>query len=346
MSFAGRWLLSGVVARQENCPMSRQYFSSVLLSWFLVLPALAEEPDKAERDLATEFSKAVAAASDEAKSWNIVQLREAAKAFTDRFQDAEAVALLKKVALDAEASRVGRAEQLAALIGLALLSEKHDSIPFLTSHLGDRDSPLGWHAPLGVSFLPTKDARRIAESVAADSKLHDETRIEHLFLLRAVGDQGTLEKLAKLDPASEPPRVVEVRDRTAWFIKRRFSLEKPEERDRWARLELVVWQMKYDVGTTFRSWKPGLARSAEQLHRIEPDVPVEFLEARLGLERTRSHLDRNIQYEVPLAAALAAIQKNTELLPLLDAWAATDDLGYVSHACAAAAEQLRGRETE
>ena len=45
-----------------------------------------------------------------------------------------------------------------------------------------------------------------------------------------------------------------------------------------------------------------------------------------------------------LRSALAAIQKNAELLPLLDAWATTTDLGFVSHACAAAAEQLRGWE--
>jgi hypothetical protein len=125
------------------------YLLTALLAWSLACPARAEE-GKGTEQLAAEFSKAVAAASDKAESRyissfpNVFQLRDAAKAFTDTFSDAEAVAFLKQVAVDTEASRM---ERLAAVLGLALLSDKHNTVPFLTSPIGDRHSLLGWNAP-------------------------------------------------------------------------------------------------------------------------------------------------------------------------------------------------------
>ena len=89
-------------------------------------------------------------------------------------------------------------------------------------------------APQGVITLEFPHlARLIAEGVVADAKQNWQMRIQYFFLLRAVGDQVTLDKLEKLERANESPRVSEVRNRTAWFIKQRLSLENLAERDRW-----------------------------------------------------------------------------------------------------------------
>jgi hypothetical protein len=324
----------------------RTYCVLVFLILSLASPALAEERMASEQELAARLSRAVAAEAGKSESRfitsfpNVLQLRDAAQAFTATAGDAGAVAFLKKAALRTDGSTTGRAEQLAALIGLALLSGKHDTVSFLKAHIDGKNSVQSRNALLAASFLPARDARMVAEEIVTDAKQHWQTQIEFLFLLRAVGDQGTLEKL---EGGKESPSVSEVRKRTAWFIRQRLSLKDAPERDRWARQELVLLQMSR-WGPNFRSANTELAWTAEQVHRSEPDVAVGLLEARLSLERPRARVpDRNISHEIPLAAALAGIQKNTDLLPLLDEWAATD-YGYISQACAAVAAQLRGRE--
>jgi hypothetical protein len=320
----------------------------VFLALSFTSPALAEEGKASEQELAAQFTRAVAAEDGKSVSAfitafpNVLQLRDAARAFTARASDAGAVAFLKKVPLQTDRSRAGRAEQLTALIGLALLAGKHDTISFLRANIVDRHSPQSRNALLAISFLPPRDARMVAEEIVTDARQPWQTQIECLFLLRAVGDQGTLEKL---EGARESPNVSEVWKRTSWFIRQRLSLKDAAERDRWARQELVLLQMsRWDPN--FRGAHTELAWIAEQVHRSEPDIAVGLLRARLSLERPRAYvLDYNIPHEIPLAAALAGIQKNTELLPLLDEWAATD-YGYISQACGAAAAQLRGRKKD
>jgi len=321
--------------------------ASCLLASVLVYSVFAEDTKEQAHNLTAELRRAVTAESDKAVSEfissfpNVFQLRDAAKAFTNRYADAEAVAFLKKVAESTDVSRSGRAEQLAASIGLALLAHKQDTASFLKAGIGD-DSTMR-DSFTAIAFLPTQDARTIAESVALDGRQKYQTRIGYLFLLRAVGDKETLAKLDKIGRNKEPPAVWKVSYRTAAIIKQRLSLKNPAEQDRWAREELAFIQLGcWDPG--FRSGRMGLAWSAEQMHRHEKDVSVDLLKARLSLERPRTFdfTDyRNMGAEIPIAAAVAAIQKNSELLPLLDEWAATD-FGHVSAACREAADQLRG----
>jgi hypothetical protein len=84
-----------------------------------------------------------------------------------------------------------------------------------------------------------------------------------------------------------------------------------------------------------------LAWAAEQIHQTEPSIAVEMLEARLKLERPMSYrYDYNVLHEIAITAAIVGLQKNRELLPLLDEWAGTD-FGYVSSSCRETASQLR-----
>jgi hypothetical protein len=70
-------------------------------------------------------------------------------------------------------------------------------------------------------------------------------------------------------------------------------------------------------------------------------MAVELLEARLRLERPMSYrYDYNVSHEIAITAAIVGLQKNRELLPLLDEWAATD-FGFVSSTCRETATQLR-----
>lgn len=324
---------------------------SVVIAWWLVSAALSEDKESLEQKLTDELSKAVKNESESAVSEyigafpNVFQLHEAAKSLTDRFSDVATVTFLQKVAHARDVSQEGRAAQMVAYIGLALLSEKQETREFLKADVGDKNTLRSNSAFAGISYLSTKDARLISESIVSDGEQLWQTRIQYLFLLRAVGDQGTIEKLEKIVRAKDSPREMEVRNRTAWFIKQRLDLGSSEEQDRWARQELVFLQAgRWTPG--FRSGSRELAWTADQIHRREPNVSIALLKARLSLDPSRtSAADFNVSYEIPLAAELARIQKNAEAVPLLEAWAATD-FGYINGICREAARQLRGQKDD
>lgn len=282
-----------------------------------------------EQRLATEFQKALSGLP--ANHPNVLEIRDAAKVFTDTVRDADAVIFLKKAALNADGSK----GQLAAFIGLALLAEKHGTTSFLKSCVEKEVLP-SRVAFLGISFLPTKDARAIANEVVVDAEQHWQTRSLYLNLLRAVGDRGMLEKLEKVERGKFGPYDLAVLDGTVRFLRECLSLEDQAEQDRWARQELLILQMS-QWAPNYRSWKPGLKWTAEQIHQKEKEISIGLLKAKLSSPASES------SYDVPVAAALASLQKNRDLLPLLDKWAAAN-VGIPSDACREAAKQIRGNE--
>src|SRR5688572_30314964 len=88
-------------------------------------------------------------------------------------------------------------------------------------------------------------------------------------------------------------------------------------------------------GTFARGW------AAEQIHRYDKEISAGLLKAKLSREPAAA--DDAFRGDVPLAALVAGLQKNRDVLPLLDGWGATD-LGFISETCRQVAEQLRGRE--
>jgi hypothetical protein len=288
------------------------------------------EPSEGEKKLAAAFKKAVADLP--AIHPNILEIRDGAKVFTDSYRDADAVKFLKKLALDPHE----REEQLVAFIGLALLAEKHDTASLLKSSVvGQFDLP-SKYAFLGISFLPTKDARAIAEAVVVDPEKHWQTRALYLDLLRAIGDQDLLTKLEKLERAKFGPYDLKAIDGAVRFLKERLSLKDGAERDRWERQELLMLQISRAC-PDFRFTQPALEWTSGQIHKCDNDISIGLLKSKLSVPRSYAHDG------VPLAAAIAGLQKNRELLPLLDKWAETN-LDLISDPCREAARRIRGKE--
>lgn len=114
---------------------------------------------------------------------------------------------------------------------------------------------------LAVSFLAPDRAREIAEGVVTDAGQGWQSRIDYLILLRALGDERTLEKLEKLEDTKPSPRVREVWKRTAFFVRQRLSLKAAGARGRWARQELLMLQLG--------RWDPNRGRAAPALFRVD-----------------------------------------------------------------------------
>lgn len=322
------------------------HLASVLCVFGFGVVGHSQDKTDSQTKIAAAILAAVATESEIARSEfahsfpNAVQLHRAAKAITSDFNDEAAVAVFKEVAHSTDDQRsLGDSAKLMAFMALAVLAEKHDIVSFLKSMVGEKRGQGSEYAFAAISFLPTPLARNIAEDIVADPNQNFETGIRFLFLLRSVGDRGTLDKLAKLETEASS-HITHVRNRTAEFIKKRLGRKSRTEQDRWARQELVFLQVaSYTPG--FRSGRMGLAWVAEQIHRTEPDIAVELLEERLKLERPRSYkFDYNISTEIAITAAIAGIQKDRELLPLLDEWAETD-FGFVSSTCRETATELR-----
>jgi hypothetical protein len=321
--------------------MNRKTFSvCVLLTLPWVAEARAAGEQAGEPELTTAYKKALSQLPGHFP--NALEVRDAAKAFTDMHGDATAMAFLKKTALDDSEAVAGRPGQMAAFIGLALLSKKHDTASFLKSQIGNKQPERSNYALLAISFLPTEDARLIAEGVVTDGNQDWHTRNRVPYLLGSLGDQQTLEKLEKMKRTNESPYFLEVRDRTASFIKQRLSLDQPAERDRWARQELLFLRINCST-PNFRSVKTALPWAAKQIHRNDEDISIELLKAKLSGKLPSDAAGYSIAFDVPLAAVVAGLQKNRELLPLLEKWGATD-FGYISDTCREVAKQLRDQD--
>ena len=311
--------------------------TSILLALLLSTTAIANADDHSDAKLAAAFDKALSKLPKPFS--NERHVHDGAKTFTDAHNDAAAVAFLKKVALEDFRGRMSLERQLAGFIGLALLAGKHDTATFLKSQIGTKKFRYSPAVFLGVTHLPTKVARKIAEEMAADAKLKWTKQLDYLQLLRAVGDADTLKKLKALPRDTSGKHVLQFRDRTAWYIKKRLSLKKPEQ-DRWARQELLFVQIGH-WGPGFRSVNSSIRWGAQQIHSVEKDFSVDLLKAKLSVDRDASGW--LIQNEVPVAAVLASLQKNNELLPLIEQWGERD-YGYVRSVCLWVAKQMRGKK--
>jgi hypothetical protein len=320
--------------------------ASVLCVFGFVPLGRSQDKNESQQIIAAALLQAVAVESENAVSEfipsfpNAIQLHRAAKAVSNDFHDQEAVAFFKEVAhLSGDRRSLGDAAELTAFLALAVLAEKHETASFLKSMVSEKSGQRSENAFAAISFLPASLARSPAEDIVADLSQNFETRIKFLFLLRAIGDRGTLDKLAELAPEASP-HVRDVQNRSAEFIKLRLDRGTRAEQERWSRQELTFIQATcYSPG--FRSGRVGLAWGAEQIHQTEPDIAVALLEARLKLERPMSfRYDYNVLHEIAPTAAIVGIQKNTQVLPLLDAWAETD-FGFVSSICRETASELR-----
>jgi hypothetical protein len=237
----------------------------------LVLCALApctwgqsQEKNAPQQLLAAALLKAVAAESERTVSDyshscpNTFQLHAAAQALCSNFNDHEAIAFYKEVAQSSgKRGSLGDAAQLTGTLGLAVLSEKHGTVPFLESMVGEQWGQRPQNAFAAISFLPNSIARNAAEDIMADPNRTFETRIKFLFLLRAVGDKGTLDRLKEL-PTDASPHVRDVQSRTAEFIRLRLDRKTPAEQERWSRQELVFIQAACHT-PGFHSGRMGLA---------------------------------------------------------------------------------------
>jgi hypothetical protein len=287
--------------------------------------------------MTAEYTKALSklVTSHPSSHPSVVQVRDAVKGFTDVHSDADAVLFLKKTALE-PATGDDCWEPLAAFIGLALLSESHETVAFLKSHVDDNGFR-GHFAFIAISFLPIQDARAIAEGVVSDAEQGWRTRIAYLFLLRAVGNGDTLGKLEQMGRTKGCESAV--RDRTIAFLKARLALKDPHEQERWARQELLLLQVGSWV-PNFRFSEPALKWSVKHIHSIERDISIELLKTKLSLA-PRSAYTHDLSWEgIPFVARIIGMQKNTELLPLLDEWSNTDS-GIISTTCREVARQLR-----
>lgn len=100
--------------------------TSLFLALSLAAAAPTEDGKPPERMLAARFTQTVAAEAARSGSRfiaafpNVLQLRDAARAFTDQARDEEAVTFLKETAL-------------------RTLSGKHDTVPFLRAKIGAKN---------------------------------------------------------------------------------------------------------------------------------------------------------------------------------------------------------------